>query len=178
MINFPEEYDSAAYLNFNKDLVRAKLNALDLKKHFEIHGKKEGRISNSIQSRTNFIELIPKDAATLEIGPFYNPVAKGKNVKYFDVLNQSDLTARAKSIGTPYENIPKIDFVDPQGDLSVISEQFDVVVSCHCIEHQPDLIDHLQKVEKLLNPGGFYFIIIPDKRYCFDHFIPETTIAE
>jgi hypothetical protein len=30
----------------------------------------------------------------------------------------------------------------------------------------------------MLLPGGYYVIIIPDKRYCFDHFINETTIAD
>ena len=30
----------------------------------------------------------------------------------------------------------------------------------------------------MLLPGGCYVIIIPDKRYCFDHFINETTIAD
>jgi hypothetical protein len=46
------------------------------------------------------------------------------------------------------------------------------------IEHQPDLISHLIKVEMLLSPGGSYCLAIPDKRYCFDHYAPESTLAE
>jgi hypothetical protein len=37
---------------------------------------------------------------------------------------------------------------------------------------------HLKDVSNLLNPGGLYFILMPDKRYCFDCFIPESTIAD
>ena len=55
---------------------------------------------------------------------------------------------------------------------------FDVVLSSHVIEHQPDLVAHLNAVERLLVPGGFYFLLIPDKNYCFDHFIAESTIAD
>ena len=46
------------------------------------------------------------------------------------------------------------------------------------IEHQPDLIAHLQAIQNILVPGGHLGLIVPDKRFCFDHFIPETTIAE
>ncbi len=50
--------------------------------------------------------------------------------------------------------------------------------SSHAIEHQPDLIKHLIEVDRLLAPGGAYFVICPDKRYCFDHDIPGSTIGE
>ena len=31
---------------------------------------------------------------------------------------------------------------------------------------------------RLVGRGGLYFLIIPDKRYCFDHFLRESTIAD
>ena len=66
----------------------------------------------------------------------------------------------------------------PQG-LDGFTEEFDAVLSSHCIEHQPDLVHHLQQVQhKLKNDGGRYFILIPDKRYCFDKHIAPSTIAE
>ena len=49
--------------------------------------------------------------------------------------------------------------------------------SSHCIEHQPDFINHLKDVEKILKVGGYYFIIIPDKRFCFDYFLSESSLA-
>jgi SAM-dependent methyltransferase len=99
-------------------------------------------------------------------------------VKYFDVLTTEELVARAKFLSVDPENVPRINFVDPYGNLEVIQEKFDIVISSHSIEHQPDLVVHLQKVERLLKPGGMYFVLVPDKRYIFDHFIPETSIAD
>ncbi|MCW3123298.1 MAG: hypothetical protein JWQ38_2790 [Flavipsychrobacter sp.] len=178
MNNFPEELDTKIYIELYSDLKQNKFSEKDLKHHFEHHGKEEGRITNSIKSRHDFIPLIPKDASILEIGPFYTPVVKGEKVKYFDVLSNAELIERAKEHKYPVENVPFIHFVEPQGNLDIVNEQFDAVVSSHNMEHQPDLVDHLQKIEKILMPGGLYFCMIPDKRYCFDHFMPETTIAD
>lgn len=175
---FPEELDIPAYVKLNPDLSKANLSKEKLIEHFHLYGKNEGRVSNSIHTRIEFIKLIPKSASTLEIGPFFSPVIKGEKVKYFDVLTTEQLIRRAKDLNGNIENVPHIHYVQPEGDLDIIDEQFDIIISSHSIEHQPDLIDHLQKVERLLKPGGFYFCLIPDKRYCFDHFIPETTIAD
>ena len=54
---------------------------------------------------------------------------------------------------------------------------FDVVLSCHCIEHQPDLIQHFMEVSRILRDNGRYLILAPDKTYCFDYFVPTTTIS-
>jgi SAM-dependent methyltransferase len=53
-----------------------------------------------------------------------------------------------------------------------------VVFSSHCIEHQPDLIRHLEGVARILKDGGTYYLAVPDKRFCFDHFIQESETAE
>ena len=175
---FPKEYDPMIYLASHNDLANSGFSEEELRSHFDFYGKNEGRRCSAVNDRTDFISLIPKDLSILELGPFYNPVVKGSNVKYFDVLNHDELVARASTIGASPKNVPVIEFVDPNGNLDVINELFDVVVSSHCIEHQPDLIGHLQKVENLPRPGALFFLLIPDKRYCFDHFVPPTTIAD
>ncbi len=101
----------------------------------------------------------------------------GRNVRYFDVLDRAGLLKRAAELGYPIVSAPKIDFVSPVGDLSVVDETFDAVVSSHCIEHQPDLVAHLAEVARILQPGGRYFVIVPDKRFCFDHFLGPSTAA-
>lgn len=53
-----------------------------------------------------------------------------------------------------------------------------MILSCHSIEHQTNFIKHLTNVSGLLKNNGVYVVICPDKRYCFDHFIKETTIAD
>jgi len=130
-------------------------------------------------SRGIFVEFVRQNAKRiLEIGPFTNPVCKGENVKYFDVMSKEKLIERASFLKRPVYDAVHIDFISPVGDLSVVRESFDACVSCHAIEHQPDLIKHLNDIEKALDINGKYFIIIPDKRYCFDYFIKESTIAD
>jgi 2-polyprenyl-3-methyl-5-hydroxy-6-metoxy-1,4-benzoquinol methylase len=122
--------------------------------------------------RKRFIQSIPLNQKLLEIGPFFRPLAPGSNVKYFDIKNQAGLIETAKDYATKDEiqQIPEIDYVSPTGDLSVINEKFGIIFSSHVIEHQLDLIKHLQGISNLLDSDGTYFLIIPDKRFCFDHF--------
>ena len=132
-------------------------------------------------SKADFLALLPTQAVPiLEIGPFTNPCLRGPNVSYFDVLDRAGLLNRARVENYPIANldaVPDIDFVSPTGDLSIIDRTFSAVFSSHCIEHQPDLITHLQHISSLLEPEGRYYIIIPDKRYCFDAFLPESNLA-
>lgn len=134
-----------------------------------------------VRSRQDLVRWISRQgfSSLLEIGPFDCPVVQGPHVKYFDVLNKQELLARAQRIGRVgnLHNIPDIDYVEASGDLIVVGERFDACLSAHVIEHQIDLVKHLQDVSRLLNQAGAYIVICPDKRYCFDHFIAESTIA-
>ena len=129
-------------------------------------------------TRADVIKRFADVRPLLEIGPFDKPMVTGPGVMYFDVLDQAGLIEKAKNnprrTGTP----PHIDFVSPVGDLSVVDRSFSAVSSSHAIEHQPDLIKHLNDVADILSPSGFYFLAIPDKRFCFDHFCPESSIAD
>ena len=169
------EIDLAYYRRY-ADL--AQLEAHELVQHFEVHGAAEGRAASEAAFRENFLEYPAQAHSVLEIGPFCNPCIRGTNVKYFDVLSSSDLKSRAEKIGYPIVFVPDVAFVSPNGDLGVVNETFSAVVSSHSIEHQPDLIKHLSDVCALLEPGGRYFLIIPDKRFCFDHCLPDTTVAD
>jgi len=172
----PEEFDATTYQSIHPDL--AGLADAELKTHYETFGINEGRASNSLRNRNDFASLVPNSASALEIGPFCNPLLQGPNVSYFDILSQEALVERARQIGLDPSKVPYIDFISPTGELPSIRRHFDVVLSSHCIEHQPDLIGHLQEVGQLLLPGGAYFLLVPDKRYCFDHFIPLSNLAE
>ena len=100
----------------------------------------------------------------------------GEGVFYLDVHDRQYLMGRARRIpGRNPEAIPTIHCV---GQLSAVREKFRLVLSCHSIEHQPDLIGRLRDVEAVLEAGGAYAAIVPDKRYCFDRFLPESTVAE
>jgi hypothetical protein len=128
--------------------------------------------------REEFTKEAQSEESILEIGPFFAPCIRGDNVRYFDVLDTAGLIRRAQKVGRDVRGVPNIDFVSENGDLSVIDRKFHAAISSHCIEHQPDLIRHLRQVQDILLPGGKYYLIVPDKRYCFDHFIPESTLDE
>lgn len=172
----PPEFDPDFYYETYPDL--AHLSGDELHAHFMVYGRSEGRFGTRFAGRAGFLDLVSTAESILEIGPFFAPVATGPNVKYFDVLTKAELNARGTGLGHDVSNVPEIDFVSPNGDLSIVDETFDAVLSSHCIEHQPSLIRHLEQVHRLLRPGGSFFLIVPDKRYCFDHFLPVSTIAD
>jgi len=176
MQDMPEEFDAAFYGRYYSDL--GKFSETQLRTHWLSFGRNEARIGSAAAIREGLLEIASKSKSVLEIGPFCNPCVRGPNVKYFDVLDQEALTKRSLEIGYSTDPAPHIDYVSPVGDLSVVTEQFDAVVSSHCIEHQPDLVHHLQQVGRILSPDGRYFIISPDKRYCFDHYIDVSSVAD
>lgn len=59
-----------------------------------------------------------------------------------------------------------------------IPGKFDLFIANHVIEHVPDVISWLQNIEKVLAPGGFAFLSIPDKRYTFDYIRRESTVTD
>lgn len=175
-VGLPPEMDPRAYRGRYPDLLQ--FNDAELAGHFRDFGASEGRHGSLIGSRAEFFALIGNSATTLEIGPLANPSVRGQNVRYFDVLGTDALRQKASSHQLNPDSCPAIDYVSNIGDLSVVSDCFDAVVSSHAIEHQPDLIQHLFGVARILKPAGRYFLAAPDKRYCFDHFIAESTIAD
>ena len=168
---FPPELDIAFYRRQYPRL--ALYSDAGLRRHYEEHGRAEGRQASPAALREGFVAQFEKVRPLLEIGPFDRPMVTGEGVSYFDVLDQEGLIERAGRLGRN-----GIDFVSPTGDLSIVDQSFAAACSAHCLEHQPDMIAHLKQVGRVLQDGGNYFLVLPDKRYCFDHFIPETTIAD
>lgn len=60
-------------------------------------------------------------------------------------------------------------------DLSVIlDETYDFVMASHVLEHIANPLRALQEFKRVLKPGGVVLILVPDKRYTFDHRRPFT----
>ncbi len=171
-------------LDFDVDYYRATyqdisgFDAVAAETHFRDYGIGEGRMGTPGGLREEFVAQFPTDGLLLEIGPFAGPTAHGPHVRYADVLSQDQLRARATANGIDPTGCPEIHYVLHDFDLNRIPDTFKGIVSSHCVEHQPDLVAHFQAVERLLEPGGRYFLLVPDKRYCFDHFLPESSIAD
>ena len=148
-----------------------------LKAHFLAQGAAAGLTGSRACLARKFVALMPPQPA-LEIGPFGRPRIRGDHVAYFDVMDQAALMDLARSKGRPHEDCPPIEFVSSNGDLSVVTRRFRHLFASHALEHQPNLIRHLRQAESLLLPGGAYWLVLPDKRYCFDHFRSLTTAAD
>ncbi len=173
---YPVSFSLDALRENHPDL--ASFDDAALTAHYRRIGFAEGRKAFGIADRNSFVALIGPDARALEIGPFQAPMLNGPNVRYFDVLDREGLVERAVSLGLDTSRIPeRIHVVSPTGDLAVVTEKFDAVVSSHCIEHQPDLVRHLRQVADTIDTGGRYFVLVPDQRYCFDHFLPPSSTA-
>lgn len=172
-VTVPPAFDAAFYLQSYADLSAfSPQAALD---HYDTYGRAEGRLASPLATREGLRDWIGNERRALEIGPFCNPFLTGREVAYLDVLTAKELRERALAIGLDASRCPaRIEYV---GDIEQIDRTFDLVFSSHSIEHQPDLVHHFQGVARILRPGGIYALIVPDKRFCFDHFNPESTIA-
>jgi len=162
------------------------LRAIVIKKLHHIKPAQNLRLSigpeNAILVRTRFefMNIIQNRRlkSIIEIGPLSRPMLHGPEIDYFDLLPTPLLKQRAEREGLNPESVPDITFSHPEGDLTIIERIYEGVASAHCIEHQPDLISHLNNVANILEQGGCYFLVIPDSRYCFDHFISESKLTD
>lgn len=172
----PLPFEPNVYRELYRDL--RSMTEAELKRHYDRWGLHEGRRSHALASRSDFAALAG-EVDVLEIGPFDSPLLRGPRVRYFDVLDRAGLIERASRLGRRGSGVPEqIHYVSGTGDLSIVDGTFDAVLSSHVVEHQPDLVRHLRAVTRCLRPGGAYLLLVPDKRYCFDHFLPTSTIAD
>ena len=173
----PAEFDANIYRSLHPDLKAAGFDDVGLKEHYDRHGRDEGRACSAVRNRADFLSLIPADASILEICPGFTPALRRAGVKYYDTETRDALTAMAEQLNVQTATIPLIDYVSPADDMGVVTSKFDVLVTVHNLTRHANLIAHLQQCEKLLAPGGMIFCVVPDKRYTYDHFTPETSLA-
>lgn len=121
-----------------------------------------------------FLAGLP-EGPKLELGPLDRPRLSGPDVEYFDILDTESLKRYAVEHGRDPNCVPNIHHVSPTGDLRIVKGSYAAIFSSHMAEHHPDLIEHFRIVFDLLEPGGAYFLILPDRRVSFDYFRPEST---
>jgi hypothetical protein len=176
-LELPEVLDVEVYRDLHIDL-RA-LSDEELRLHYAQFGEHEGRRGNRLATREDFTALVGPEARVLEVGPFNHPSLVGTNVEYADYLDRAGLIEKAIGLGIEPATIPTIHHVLGAAGLGAIEGDYDVVLTSHCIEHQPDLVGHLADVQRLLEARhGRYFLMVPDKRYCFDRPRNTSTISE
>ena len=123
------------------------------------------------------------DGLGLEIGGGYGPIAAGVaglDVRTLDHLPTEELIAKYRDMGVDTSKVVPVDYVwsgERYRDL-VGETRFDWIVASHVIEHVPDLVGFINQCGEILAPGGMLALAIPDRRYTFDYYRPETGLAE
>jgi SAM-dependent methyltransferase len=67
-------------------------------------------------------------------------------------------------------------YLSEASDLSKIKDSsYDFLLSCHSLEHVANVIKTLKEWNRILKPGASLIVVLPDKRYTFDHNRPYTS---
>jgi len=181
VFTLPPAFDPCSYRGRYSEL--AGLRRSELRQHWQQRGRRGGDNASTVSTWTTLLNCLQPCRSVLEIGPFDRPAVEflrgsAAVVDYADYLDTSELVARARAIpGRNPESVPHIRYVLSNGGYGQIAEKYDAVVSQHCLEHQPDLVAHLQQVARLLNPHGIYLCSIPDRRRCFDRYLAPTVLV-
>ena len=178
-IKFPGDFDLRYYKA--KCLAAQDMDFKNACLHFLKIGKKRGIPGSPPANRNTFVTMLNGIgfAQTLEIGPGVYPQLFGDKVFYYDVRHGEHFRDYARSKGiTDISALPEIHYHADDGSLRGIDRTFDLVFSSHCIEHVYDLITHVNDVASILNDGGIYALIVPDKRYTFDYFRTESSLGD
>lgn len=128
--------------------------------------------------------VLPQGRTGVEIGPLTNPLIRKDegDVLYADHLPTDELRrqyAEHPTLGPAgTDGIHPVDIVLGEGGLAVALGQrgpVDYIVASHVVEHVPDPIGWLREAGDALREGGVFCLIVPDKRFTFDHFRAPTT---
>lgn len=125
----------------------------------------------------------------LEIAPLHKPLARKDewNVSYVDIVPTKQLIEHyAGDPAVPPEDIVEVDFplTGEDGTIRSLAEvagaqaPFAWAIASHVIEHVPDLVRWLDDIATLLEDGGALVLAVPDMRYSFDAYRPQTTVGQ
>ena len=98
---------------------------------------------------------LPATALGLEVGAHALPV-DGLSPFYTDTV--------AEYVGSA----GRADFLADAGALPLPDNTLDYLCSSHVLEHLPDPLAALHEWHRVLRPGGWLYLVVPDKRYTFD----------
>ena len=120
-------------------------------------------------------------ASGLEIGPRNSPLIhkSAGPVLYADYADADTVRANLHNTDIDPASVLDIDIVTGGGPLApLMPHRVAYAVASHVVEHVPDLLGWLADMHGVLAPGGTLGLAIPDRRFTFDRFRAESTIAE
>jgi len=128
---------------------------------------------------------VTKQMVGLEIGPSYAPILPKAEGYRTLVIDHTDAAAlRAKYAGIPgvdVARVEEVDAIDDGGEFSLLDDTgagFDYIVASHVFEHVTDPIHFLQRCARALKPAGRLYLLVPDRRFCFDFLRPVSTAGQ
>ena len=130
--------------------------------------------------------VLPRGRTGVEIGPLAHPlILKGDgDVLYADHMPTEALRHHYRSHPTlgpeGIDGIVPVDIVLGEGGLPRAlgaRGPVDYIVASHVVEHIPDPIGWLAEAATVLREGGVFCLIVPDKRFTFDHFRNPTSVG-
>ena len=107
---------------------------------------------------------VSPDALGVEIGAHTKPTP-GLAPYYTDSV--------AAYVGTATH----VDFLADARALPLADDTLDYLCSSHVLEHLPDPIAALLEWHRVLRPGGWLYLVVPDKRFTFDEPRAVTSVA-
>lgn len=123
----------------------------------------------------------------LEIGALANPVLEPgtPGVLFADRVSTAELRAlyagHERADGLDLSRLVPVDVVIGDGTVAAALGSrgpVDYVVASHVIEHVADPTGWLRDLSDCLVEGGLLWLVVPDKRFTFDHFRAPTTLRE
>lgn len=84
-------------------------------------------------------------------------ISEGENFNYFE-----------NSIGYQY-------ICEASNLATIPNENYDFLIASHCLEHCANTLKTVKEWHRVVKKGGAILLILPDKRYTFDHNRPVTT---
>lgn len=175
-IDLPPEFDPAYYSRMRPYLPP---NPELLRREYELYGKKSGAPGSFFCYRENVLKIFGKIAGpVLEIGPGHAPDFVGENVRYLDIVSGEEFSAQNPDVPERNGGMGVPDYGLDDLAHGRIAERFDLVYSAHNFEHQANCVMHLNSIAGILNPGGYFVAVIPDRNFTFDYYRSASTLID
>lgn len=135
--------------------------------------------------RQKILHQLPvKGLLGIEIGALCRPVVQRSDgrILYSDYLSADELRERYRDDSSvDLDRIVDVDIVTRDKSLLEayeFPEKPDYILASHVIEHVPDLVGWLDTLRAVLKPNGQVRLVVPDRRYTFDHLRSETRLCD
>jgi len=130
------------------------------------------------------LSMLDPSGRGLEIGASHSPMfpkAGGFRVETVDHLPSEELRRKYRDMGVDTSRIEEVDHVwrgEPLDELVRARGAYDFIFASHVLEHLPDPLSFLNACDSLLCERGVLVVAVPDKRFCFDAFLPLASAGD